>query len=445
MLIRGAEVVTMNEGREVLPSADVLVVGDRIAKVGIVSAADAAGHEVLEARGKTLIPGLIQTHIHLCQTLFRNQADDLALLDWLKQRIWPFEAAHTPESLRASADLGIAELLRGGTTSILDMATVRHTDAVFEAARDAGIRATIGKCHMDLDGGQPAPLRETTRESLAEARAVADRWHEAEGGRLRYAYAPRFALSCTDALLREVGGLARERGLLVHTHASENRDECAIVRDRCGADNIAYLLGLGIDAARLCLAHCVWATDEELDLMARGGVKVLHCPGSNLKLASGIARVPEMLDRGICVSIGADGAPCNNNLSAFQEMRLAALLQKPRLGPRVMPAERVFELATLEGARALGLEDRIGRIEVGMLADLALLDLGRGAATVPAGEDVYARIVYSAGASDVTDVLVGGRPVVRGGRLLTVDEPTLLGERAPRELARLKERMGGQS
>jgi cytosine/adenosine deaminase-related metal-dependent hydrolase len=445
MLIRGAEVVTMNEGREVHASADVLVVGERIAKVGAVSAAEAAGHEVLDARGKTLIPGLIQTHIHLCQTLFRNHADDLALLDWLRQRIWPFEAAHTPASLRASADLGIAELLKGGTTSILDMGTVRHTDAIFEAARDAGIRATIGKCHMDVDAGQPAALREATRESLEEARAISDRWHDREGGRLRYAYAPRFALSCTEALLREVGGLARERSLLVHTHASENRDECALVRERSGRDNIGYLLSLGMDAPRLCLAHCVWASDAELDLMAQAGVKVLHCPGSNLKLASGIARVPEMLDRGICVSLGADGAPCNNTLSAFQEMRLAALLQKPRLGPRVMPAERVFELATVEGARALGLEDRVGRIEVGMLADLALLDLGRSPASVPAGEDVYARIVYSASASDVTDVLVEGRPVVRERRLLTIDEPALLGERAPRELAKMKERMGTQS
>jgi cytosine/adenosine deaminase-related metal-dependent hydrolase len=438
--IRGADVVTMDAERRVLRAADVLVVGDEIARVGRVPPDEAAGHEVLDARGKTLIPGLIQTHIHLCQALFRNQADDLALLDWLRLRIWPFEAAHDAASLRASADLGIAELLRGGTTAVLDMGTVRHTDAIFEAARAAGIRATIGKCHMDVDAGQPGPLREKTPESLAEAKALFDRWHGRDRGRLRYAFAPRFALSCTDELMRAVGGLARECGTFVHTHASENRDECALVRERRGKDNIEYLVS-AIDGHRLRLAHCVHATDAELDLMARAGVSVLHCPGSNLKLASGIARIPEMLERGIPVSLGADGAPCNNNLSAFQEMRLAALVQKPRLGPLAMPAWRVFELATIEGARALGLEGSIGRIAAGMRADLALLDLARSAASAPAGDDIYARLVYSASAADVTDVFVDGAPVVRDGHLLSIDERALLEERVPRELARLLERV----
>ncbi len=431
----------MDARRSVLAAADVLVAGDRIAAVGAVSEADARGHEVIDARGKTLIPGLIQSHIHLCQTLFRNQADDLSLLEWLRDRIWPFEAAHDAGSLRCSADLGIAELLRGGTTAILDMGTVRHTDAVFEAARDAGIRATIGKCHMDVDAGQPRPLREETRDSVREAAALADRWHGAAGGRLRYAFAPRFILSCTDALFREVGGLARERDLLVHTHASENRDECRLVRESRGKDNIEALLGLGVEGRRLRLAHCVHATDAEIDLLARAGAHVLHCPGSNLKLGSGIARIPEMLERGVAVSLGADGAPCNNNLSAFMEMRLAALVQKPRLGPRAMPARTAFELATLGGAAALGLEREIGRIEPGFKADLVLLDLRGGAATAPAGEDIYGRIVYSAAASDVTDVWVDGRAVVRGGELQTIDAGALLSERVPRELARLRERM----
>src|SRR5579872_3860925 len=206
MLIRDAHLVTMNPARDVLPRADVLIVADRIARIepaGGIGALEAEGHEVLDARGRVLLPGFVQSHVHLCQTLFRNQADDLALLEWLRARIWPFEAAHDAASLGASADLGIAELLRGGTTSILDMGTVRHTDAVFEAASRAGIRATIGKCHMDVDAGQPAPLRETTRESLREAESLADRWHGQEGGRLRYAPAPRFVLSCTEELLRE--------------------------------------------------------------------------------------------------------------------------------------------------------------------------------------------------------------------------------------------------
>jgi cytosine/adenosine deaminase-related metal-dependent hydrolase len=423
MLIRGATVVTMNEARAVIPRGEVLIVGDRIARAGptgSVSPAEAAGHEVVEAPGAALIPGLVQSHVHLCQTLFRNLADDLALLEWLRERIWPFEAAHDEVSLAASAELGIAELLRGGTTAVLDMGTVRHTDAIFESARRAGIRATIGKCHMDVDAGQPRPLCETTRASIDEALALADRWHGEAGGRLRYAFAPRFALSCSEDLLREVGAAARARGLRVHTHASENREECRLVREAKGRDNIDYLFAIGLGGENLCLAHCVHASDPELDGIARAGAKVLHCPSSNLKLGSGIARVPEMLDRGISVSIGSDGAPCNNNLDAFLEMRLAALIQKPRLGPRAMPARRAFELATIEGARALGLFDEIGAIEPGRKADLALLDL-EDVAAVP-GDDIYARIVYAAQSRHVTDVWVDGRAVVRRRTLLTLDE-----------------------
>lgn len=442
MLIRGATVVTMNDRRDVFPRGEVLIVGDRVAKVGpagTVAPAEAAGHDVLDAPpGRVLIPGLVQSHVHLCQTLFRNRADDLALLDWLRERIWPCEAAHDAASLAASAELGVAELLRGGTTAILDMGTVRHTEAIFEVARRTGIRATIGKCHMDVDAGQPAPLREGTRASLAEALALADRWHGAEAGRLRYAFAPRFVLSCSEELLRDVGAAARERGARLHTHASENLDECRAVRELKGRDNIDWLCAIGLGGENLCLAHCVHATDAELELMAQLGVKALHCPSSNLKLASGIARVPEMLDRGISVSIGADGAPCNNNLDVFVEMRLAALIQKPRLGPRVLPALRVLELATIEGARALGLGDEIGAIEAGRKADLALLDL-EDLATVPGG-DPYGRVVYAAQSRHVTDVWVDGRAVVRNRILLTLDEERVRA-RAWEELAKLERRL----
>jgi cytosine/adenosine deaminase-related metal-dependent hydrolase len=292
---------------------------------------------------------------------------------------------------------------------------------------------------MDVDAGQPAPLRETARDSLEEALALLDRWHDAEGGRLRYAFAPRFALSCSEGLLRDIAALARERRVRVHTHASENLEECALVKEQCGRDNIDWLCAIGLGADNLCLAHCVHATDGELDAMARLGVKVLHCPSSNLKLASGIARVPEMLDRGISVSVGADGAPCNNNLDAFVEMRLAALIHKPRLGPRSMPARRVFELMTIEGAKALGLETQLGAIEAGRLADLALLDL-EDVATVP-GSDLYARIVYAAQSRHVTDVWVHGRAVLRKRTLTTLDEERVRA-RAWEERSKLERRLG---
>ncbi|MHC4392802.1 MAG: amidohydrolase family protein, partial [Planctomycetota bacterium] len=224
MRLRNGVTVTLDGTRRVFDRGEVAFKGERITFVGHAKDAPPAGddEEVIDLGGKVVIPGLCQSHVHLCQTLFRNQADDLALLDWLKQRIWPFEAAHDAASLRASADLGIAELLRGGTTSILDMGTVNHTEAVFEAARAAGLRATIGKCHMDVDAGQPAPLLERTDASLQQAIELCDTWHGAEAGRIRYGFAPRFALSCTEEFFRGIAKAARERGARIHTHASEN-------------------------------------------------------------------------------------------------------------------------------------------------------------------------------------------------------------------------------
>src|SRR5262245_47211858 len=218
--------------------ADVLVGPDgRIAALTEPSARTPAQRSV-DASGLTIVPGLIQSHVHLCQTLFRGLAEEQRLLAWLRERIWPLEAAHDPASLRASARLGIAELLLGGTTAVLDMGTVHHTDALFEAAEAAGIRYTGGKAMMDTGEGVPPGLRETADGSLAESEALAGRWHGGAGGRLRYAYCPRFVLSCSTALLRAAGQRAGAAGLLVHTHASEQLDEVAAVRRRLGAPNI---------------------------------------------------------------------------------------------------------------------------------------------------------------------------------------------------------------
>ena len=204
LLLKGATVVTMDPARRIL-EGDVLISGGAIRAVGEVDPASGTGAvRTLDCRGKVIIPGLVQSHIHLCQTLFRGAADGYELLDWLRERIWPFEGAHTYESLRASARLGLAELIRGGTTACLDMGTVHHTDALFEAAAEAGFRLTSGKAMMDVSRGLPAGLRETTDESLAESDALLERWHGKGGGRLRYAYAPRFVLSCTEPLLQQV-------------------------------------------------------------------------------------------------------------------------------------------------------------------------------------------------------------------------------------------------
>lgn len=404
-LIHGATIVTMNDRLELLEGS-VGVVDGRITAVGEVP--DTTWDRILNARGAYLLPGFIQTHIHLCQTLFRGHADDMPLLDWLRLRVWPMEAAHSPATLRASARLAAAELISSGTTTVLTMETVHDTDVVFEALAESGMRAVIGKCMMDAADGVPSRLRERTRESIAESLALKRRWDGAENGRIRAAFAPRFAVSCSRELLEAVADLSRTEHALIHTHASENREELDVVRRLSGGmNNIEYLADTGLATPSLCAAHCVWVTEPEQDLLAERGVKVLHCPGSNLKLGSGIAPVTAMRRRGICVSLGADGAACNNRLDMFHEIRLAATLQAVQAGPGSLTARDAVWMATREGARALGMSDEIGSIEPGKQADLILVDRDRPHMCPDA--DPWSTLAYSATGSDVRLTMVGGQ------------------------------------
>ena len=416
----------MNDRLEII-EGDVAVRAGRITAVG--TAAAETFDRVIDAARGYLLPGFIQTHVHLCQTLFRGYADDMTLLDWLRRRIWPMEAAHTPASLRASARMAAAELLLSGTTSVLTMETVHDTDVVFEAMEEVGLRATIGKCMMDADDEVPKRLREQTRASIDESLALKKRWDGAAGGRLRAAFAPRFAVSCSRNLLEAVAVLAETEDALVHTHASENRDEVEIVRKISGGfSNLEYLAHTGLATSRLCTAHCVWATESEQALLAERDVKVLHCPGSNLKLGSGIAPVPEMRARGICVSLGADGAACNNRLDMFDEMRLAATLQAMRLAPGALTARDALWMATREGARTLGLEDEIGTIGPGRRADLILVDRSRPhVATSP---DPWTALVYAARGTDVRLTVVDGNVLVNDYSLTGLDQAEVTSEAA---------------
>src|SRR5213592_361797 len=255
LLIRSGLVLTMNDRFDII-EGDVSIRDGRIA--AIASNITAKHDRVIDARGGYLLPGFIQTHVHLCQTLFRGFADDMPLLEWLRRRVWPMEAAHTPETLRASARLAAAELLLTGTTTALTMETVHDTDVVFEALEGMGLRAVVGKCMMDSDREVPARLQEQTRASIDESVALRKRWHGRANGRLRAAFAPRFAVSCSRELLEAVARLAIEHQLVVHTHASENRDEIALIKSRTGRKNIDYLADTGLTSPRLCLAHCVW-------------------------------------------------------------------------------------------------------------------------------------------------------------------------------------------
>ena len=408
LLIKQSTIITVDRGNRIFQ-------GDVLIEDGVISAIEPSIPtihflETIDGRGKFLLPGFVQTHVHLCQTSFRGAADDLALIDWLKQRVWPMEAAHTEESLYASAKLGIAEMIRGGTTCALTMETVNHTDAVFHAVEESGFRATVGKCMMDQGDDVPEALREETRASIDESVALLKRWHGKADGRIRYCFAPRFAVSCTRGLLEEVSRLSREHGVLVHTHASENRDEIALVRELTGRRNIEYLRDVGLAGPNVVLAHCIHLDPDEMEILRETRTRVAHCPSSNLKLASGIARVTEMLEMGIEVSLGADGAPCNNRLDMFTEMRTATLLQKVLNGPTALPAARVLRMATIDGARALGLEDQIGSIEVGKRADLQLINLETPHTTPH--PDPISTIVYAAETSNVEMVIIDGKVVV---------------------------------
>jgi 5-methylthioadenosine/S-adenosylhomocysteine deaminase len=408
ILIKGGTLLTMDDGNAIV-SGDLLIREGRIASI---AESGQTADVVIDADGCAVLPGFIQTHIHLCQTIFRGAADDLLLLDWLKKRVWPMEAAHDAASIRASARLGIAELIKGGTTCALTMETVNHTEQVFRVVEETGFRATVGKCMMDKGDDVPAALHENTEASIAESLALLDTWHGKADRRIRYCFAPRFALSCTGELLSRVGKLARERDVMVHTHASENKNECALVESGTGLRNVAYLDSLGLSGRHVVLAHCVHLDAAEFQTLAKTRTNVAHCPSSNLKLGSGIAEITSMLNQGICVSLGADGAACNNRLDMFTEMRSMALLQKAMHGPDAMPAMQTLRIATIEGAKALGLEREIGTLEIGKRADVTVVNLDSLHST-PCSTDPISALVYSAQTSDVQSVVIDGQLVMK--------------------------------
>lgn len=437
ILIKNGTIVTMNQQRDIF-NGDLLINDGHIAKIG--NLAEYTADQIIDASKKLVIPGLVQTHVHLCQVLYRGMADDLELLDWLKQRIWPLEGGHDEESLYYSALLGCAELLRGGTTSIIDMGTVHYTDSIFQAVSNSGIRYLGGKCMMDYGNELPESLKDSTDNAVQESLDLMNRWNNRDNARIRYAFCPRFAVSCTDELLREAQKLSTKYAIPVHTHASENRDEIKIVEKERGMRNVLYLDSLGLCNANLILAHCIHLNDEEMQILAQSKTNIVHCPSANLKLASGIAKIPQLIDMEARVSLGADGAPCNNNLNMFMEMRLAALIHKPFNGPTSMPAEKIFAMATLEGAKAMGLENEIGSLEEGKKADMVIVDLDKWHTRPISAASPYAQLVYQATASDVCATIVDGRILVQDGTILGLNSGELK-RKIEESLTRVKKRV----
>jgi 5-methylthioadenosine/S-adenosylhomocysteine deaminase len=436
LLIRGATIVTLNLIREVV-QGDLRIVDGRIAAIG-KRLKPRKDELVVDATGLTVFPGFFQMHVHLCQTLFRHMGEDMALFDWLRNRVWPLEAAHNQASLKASAQLGLAEMLLSGTTSFVSMETTHGTEHALEEIVSTGMRAFSGKALMDGGRGVPARLKESTKKALDSAGRMLGDW-QGKGG-LEIILNPRFAPSCTPDLLKEVGRLAAEANAWIHTHVAETRDEVQLTRETFGRNPILLYEALGYLDGKFIGVHAVHLTEaEKLRLAGRNSVALVHCPSANMKLASGIAPLADLLSRGIRVGLGADGAACNNALSMLREMRLAGLLQKVSRGASALNAQTILELATIDAATAMGIDGELGSIEVGKRADLALFDLNHPSIQ-PAGTPAQ-QLVWAASERDLVHTLVNGRFMVRDRKLVWQNQDELL-KTARREAQKLVSRAG---
>lgn len=425
-LIKNATIITMNPARETL-QGDVLVENDRIVSVGqTVPEAISPDARTIDATGQIVIPGLIQSHFHSTQVIFRGLADELELLDWLRTRIWPMEIAHTWETNALGATLTAAELLRSGSTAIIDMGSAYHQDAVFETMRDIGFRGLFSKSMFDVpDKGAPHIAVQDTEECLRESEAHMKKWHGAGNGRIGVAFALRFAPTSTPRLLTAARDMGRANGIRLHTHCLENRSECVYVRDMFGMGYLSYLHSMGYTGEDVILAHCIWVDEDDIRLLADTGSHAVHCPSSNMKLASGVAPLSVMRQAGVNLCMGLDGA--HNHMDALVELRQAAILQKVhQLSPVAFPPLQVLEMATLGGAKAMGQEKDLGSIEPGKKADLAVLNMRKLNAVPCTRRDPVNQVVYEATHENVRLTMVDGRILYEDGMFATIDMPRLL-------------------
>ena len=419
LVVEGATLLGLADRKDIRPSTNLYAEGGTIRATG-EDARRLAGQpgepvERLDARGKWVLPGFVQAHLHLCQTLLRNGPEDLELMPWLKTHVWPGEAAHDEETMVVSARLGLSECLAAGVTAVLDMGTVRHSDALFVAAARAGVRYTGGNVLMDDPETAPSNLRASAQEGLAETERLRIRFQGAEDGRLRVAVQPRFAVSCTDVLMRRAAEYAADKSLLIHTHASENRGEVDLVRRRTGLGNVAYLNSIGLLTERTCLAHAVHTDAADWDVLRARGTSVAHCPTSNMRLASGVCPVRDLNRAGVNVALGSDGAACNNSLDPFREMRLACFLPRTRRTPEGLSAFEALRMATWGGGHALRLPDPEGLLP-GARADLTILDPEAGWSLPDDWSDEpYGAIVYSMSPANVFATVVDGLARYRAG------------------------------
>src|SRR5687768_15548420 len=419
LLVLNGTLVTMDKDHRVIEDAGVAIENGRIVAVGqrkdIVRRYTSS--QTVDARGKIIIPGLINGHTHIPMTLFRGLADDLDLQDWLTKFIFPAEAKNVSEEfVRAGTRLGLAEMIRGGTTTYCDM--YYFEDAIADETAKAGVRGVLGETVIDF----PVADNKTNAEAMAYVEKFVQKWkgHEL----ITAAIAPHAPYTVSEEHLKAVRAFSDRTGAPIVTHISETKREVDDSLKAKGASPIDFLLRIGFLNDRVIAAHVVWPNPGEIEILKRAGVGVVHNPQSNMKLASGVAPVPQMLKEGVRVGLGTDGAASNNDLSMWEEMDTVAKLHKVFSGdPKVISAQQAFELATIRSAAALHLEKEIGSLEAGKRADILIID--RDTLNQIPLYNIYSDLVYATKASDVQTVIINGRIVMRDRRLLTLNETTV--------------------
>jgi len=409
LLITNGIVLTMDADGRIIDNGAVAITGDTITAVDSTARLlPLAAREIIDAAGGIIMPGLVNTHTHAAMTLFRGLADDLPLMNWLSEHIFPAEALLDADKVYAGSLLGCAEMILSGTTCFCDM--YLFEDSVARAARDMGMRAVVGEVLYDF----PSPNYGPIEAGFAFTRRLIDKWR---GDPLvTIAVEPHSPYLCAPDLLLQASEIAGEHGVPLVIHLSETQAEVQTIRERYGVTPVQHLANLGVLAPNLVACHCVVLEETDRVLLAKKDVKVAHNPESNMKLASGVAPIDDLIARGVCVGLGTDGCSSNNNLDLFAEMDMAAKLHKvTRLDPTVMDAATVLRMATIDGARALGLDHRIGSLEQGKKADLIVIDTYKPHLT-PMYHPV-SHVVYAVGGADVSATVVNGRLLMRDRRL----------------------------
>ncbi|WP_407377490.1 amidohydrolase family protein [Methanobrevibacter sp.] len=386
--------------------------------------------KIIDATGKILLPGFINTHTHLSMTLFRGLADDLSLDSWLNDHIWPMEANLNGDYCYIGALLGAIELIKSGTTTFSDM--YFYMEDVARAIDEAGIRAVLSYGMIDFGDA------ERREAEIKENLTLFENCNGMADGRIKVFFGPHSPYTASEELLIKVRELANEYNMGIHIHVSETQKEINDVSEEKGLRPFEYLDKIGFLGPDVIAAHCVWLSDEEIEIIKKNDVKISHNPCSNMKLASGIAPVSKLIENDICVSIGTDGASSNNNLDLIEELKTASLLQKvSTLDPNVVNSHEAIAMGTIKGAEALGLSDEIGSIEVGKKADIILIDTN-SANMVPDSSTLTSNIIYSANGSNVDTTICNGKILMENKKLTVLDEQEIY-DKAKKAIKELKE------